>query len=329
MSTPETTIRPYHPQDNEAIHQVVLRSAEHDQVDPHSTLESVPTLEEFITSLETNRTDPSADVFVAVDDATKDIVGYGKVGWWEEEDGTFLYLHQGVIDPAHRGKGTGSQLVSQLQDRIRAIAAAHPADAPKMFGANASDTEADTLRLLDHHDYQQAFSSLEMEFVDPSKIEDLRMPEGFELRPVVADEEKRKVYDVNNRVYEGAPGAGATTEEGYKNFLGYNPDTSLWKVAWDGDNVAGFVLSNTKTIKGDEGDQKIRAEISQVAVAPEYRRRGLGQALMAENIRDLQKRDFDILRLHTDADGKMGGRQLYESLGFKALKESRRFRKPL
>lgn len=317
---PETSIRPYEPGDIEAIHGVVTKAAEHDGVDPISTLESVPTLEELVGSLETNHTDPKTDVFVAVDETTHSIVGYGKAGWWQEEDGTFLYLHHGTIDPAHKNKGLGGQLLSQLQSRIREIADSHSDDSPKMFGANATETEPQTLKMLGKNGYKQVWSSLEMEHTDSSAIEGVTMPEDFELKEVETDEDKRKVYEANARVYEGTWGAVPPSEEGYQDFIKEHPDTSLWKVAWDGDKVAGFVLSTVDETKG---------EISQVSVLPDYRRRGLGQALMAENIRALHGRGLDVIRLHTDADGKMGGRQLYDSLGFSALKESYRFRKPL
>jgi hypothetical protein len=54
-----THIRPYLPEDSQAIHDVALRAAEHDQVDPLSTLEAIPTLEELVGSLETNHTNPN------------------------------------------------------------------------------------------------------------------------------------------------------------------------------------------------------------------------------------------------------------------------------
>jgi mycothiol synthase len=316
----EASIRPYQPEDIDALHRITLNAAEHDGVDPHSTLESIPTLDELLVSLEANHADPASDVFVAVDETTKDIVGYGKVGWWQEEDGTFLYLHQGVVDPAHRHKGAGSQLLASLQERIREIAASHPGGSPKMLGTNASETEQDALKLIQDSGYEKVWSSLEMEFSDFSKVNDIEMPAGFELRPVESDEEKRKVYEANKRVYEGTWGAEPSSEEDYQEFLAENPDASLWKVAWDNDKVAGFVLSKVDEHKG---------EITQVSVLPEYRRRGLGQSLMAENIRHLHADGVDLVRLHTDSEGKLGGRQMYESLGFSPLKESYRFRKPL
>jgi mycothiol synthase len=315
-----TTIRPYSSDDIASIHRVATRAAEHDKVDPLSTLESIPTLEQLVESLDSNNADPNSDVFVAVDDKTKDIVGYGKIGWWQEEDGTFVYIHQGHVDPEHRGKGVGQELLQALQSRIREVASGHPDDKPKTFGANASESEEAALKLLKKDGYKKVWSQVEMEFTDFDSLDAIEQPEGFDFRPPETLEEKRKVYELNVRVYEGTQGALPATEEGFQEYLEDHADLSLWNIAWDGENVAGFVISRSDKDKG---------EVSEVATAPEYRRRGLGKWLMAENIKALHDRGNDIIRLHTNSEGEQGGRQLYESMGFSALKESHRLRKPL
>lgn len=316
----EASIRPYTPNEIQAVHQLVDVAARHDGVDPISTLESLPTLDEFAQSLEARNTNPETDIFVAVDETTKNIVGYGKVGWWQEEDGTFVYVHQGQVDPAHRGKGIGTKLLQTLQDRIKVIAKEHPDGAPKTFATNASETEEANLKLLEQQGYRKVWSQVEMEFTDFASIESIEKPEGFEFRSAVTLEEKRKVYEANVAAYSGRPGAIEASDEDFEEFLEDNPDTSLWKIAWDGDKVAGFVLSRVDTDKG---------EITEVVTIPDYRRRGLGKWLMAENLRDLHARGIEIIRLHTNAEGAQGGRQLYEGMGFAALKESHRLRKPL
>ena len=317
---PETTIRPYTPEDIPSMHNVAIRAAEHDSVDPLSTLESMPSLEQIVESLESNNTDPNSDVFVAVDEKTKDIVGYGKIGWWQEEDGTFVYIHQGQVDPKHRGHGVGQELLQTLQSRIREVANGHPEDKPKTFGANASESEEGALKLLEKDGYKKVWSQVEMEFTDFDDLNAVEQPEGFEFRAPTTVEERRKGYELNVRVYEGRPGAVPASEEGFQEFLEENADLSLWKVAWDGDNIAGFVLGRSDKDKG---------EVTEVATAPEYRHRCLGKWLMTENIKALHEQGNEIIRLHTNSDGAQGGRQLYDSMGFSALKESHRLRKPL
>ncbi|HTE58424.1 MAG TPA: GNAT family N-acetyltransferase [Verrucomicrobiae bacterium] len=322
-------IRPYQPDDAASMHRVAVRAALNDGVDSLSTLESIPSLEDLVNSLEANNSDTDADVFVAVDGETNEVVGYGKVSWWDEEDGTFLYLHQGRVDPAHRRQGVGGSLLETLQDRIKEIVAEHPIDAPKMLGANASESEKDTLALIDKNGYQKVWSSLEMEFTDFSKIDGITLPEGYELRPVESEEDKHKVYKANKEIYEGTWGNTPDSDEDYQDFLAQSPDSSLWRVAWHGNEVAGFVLSRVEARQSAAGSDTQVAEVTQVGVLPVFRRKGLAGALMAESLRSLHVRGMEIVRLHTDADGKMGGRQLYDNLGFSALKEHHRFRKPL
>lgn len=119
MNKPE--IRQYTREDINAVHSIALASAEADQVDPKSTLEYIPTFEELAESLGDGS---SHDVLVAVDD-TGNIVGYGQVKWWQEEDGTLIYVHSGSVDPSARRRGIGSQLVTSLQERIKELAATH------------------------------------------------------------------------------------------------------------------------------------------------------------------------------------------------------------
>jgi ribosomal protein S18 acetylase RimI-like enzyme len=89
-------------------------------------------------------------------------------------------------------------------------------------------------------------------------------------------------------------------------------------VLYDGDSVAGFVLSRLK---------QSGAEMMEVSVLPKFRRHGMGTYLMISNMLELRDRGVKMIRLHTGAEGKMGGRQLYEGLGFKPLKVHYRFRK--
>jgi ribosomal protein S18 acetylase RimI-like enzyme len=190
----------------------------------------------------------------------------------------------------------------------------------KVLGANASQTEAGASELLLADAYQKVWSQVEMEYTAMDKLSRLPHPEAFELRPIKSEKEKRQVYHANKRVYAGQFGNPQPSEEDYQEFIEDSSETSLWKVLWHDNDIAGFVLSRMRP----NG-----AEVMEVSVMPEFRRRGLGTYLMVESMLELRKRGVDEVRLHTGAEGKMGGRQLYESLGFKALKEHYRYRKPL
>ena len=81
---------------------------------------------------------------------------------------------------------------------------------------------------------------------------------------------------------------------------------SLWVVALDGDTVAGYVGS--QSVLGE-------SDMMNVAVAPEYRRRGIAQALILELIRRLSQQGNRSLMLEVRASNTPAI-TLYHKLGF-------------
>ena len=81
---------------------------------------------------------------------------------------------------------------------------------------------------------------------------------------------------------------------------------SLWVVALDGDTVAGYVGS--QSVLGE-------SDMMNVAVAPEYRRQGIAQALILELIRRLAQQGNHSLMLEVRASNAPAI-ALYEKLGF-------------
>lgn len=81
---------------------------------------------------------------------------------------------------------------------------------------------------------------------------------------------------------------------------------ALWLVALEGDVVAGYIGSQTVL---DESD------MMNVAVHPEYRRKGIGEALVTELFRRLTQRGSTKLSLEVRASNEPA-KALYEKLGF-------------
>ena len=85
-----------------------------------------------------------------------------------------------------------------------------------------------------------------------------------------------------------------------------NNPLSLWLVAVDGETVAGYV-----------GSQSVLgwADMMNIAVAPAYRRQGVGEKLILDLIRLLQEEKVTCLTLEVRASNEpaIG---LYEKLGF-------------
>lgn len=81
---------------------------------------------------------------------------------------------------------------------------------------------------------------------------------------------------------------------------------SLWLVALDGDRAVGYVGS--QTVLGE-------TDMMNVAVHPDYRRRGIGEELILALIDGLKARDSHSLTLEVRASNAPA-QALYEKLGF-------------
>lgn len=81
---------------------------------------------------------------------------------------------------------------------------------------------------------------------------------------------------------------------------------SLWLVALDGDRVAGYIGSQS-VLDG--------ADVMNVAVHPDYRRQGIGRALVERLVAELQKTVVTFLMLEVRASNEPA-LALYTQLGF-------------
>lgn len=122
------------------------KSKDHDRVDPLSTLESIPSKNDLVKTLDDNNCEPSKDILIV--EMNGEVIGYCKIGWWTESDGVWLYLHNGFLVPNWRGKGIGTAMLHWSQKRIGEIADNHQINGKGMFGSNATTTEIEKTKLL-------------------------------------------------------------------------------------------------------------------------------------------------------------------------------------
>ena len=84
-------------------------------------------------------------------------------------------------------------------------------------------------------------------------------------------------------------------------------DLALWMVALSGDMVVGYVGS--QTVCGE-------TDMMNVAVHPDYRRKGIGGILIEQLIMELKQRESSSLTLEVRSSNEPGI-ALYEKLGFR------------
>ena len=86
-------------------------------------------------------------------------------------------------------------------------------------------------------------------------------------------------------------------------------ELSLWVVAVDGDTVAGYVGS--QSVLGE-------TDMMNIAVAPDYRRQGIGKKLVTELVAQLKAKGNHSLMLEVRSSNEPA-KKLYENLGFSQI----------
>lgn len=320
---PEVVFRYFRgPEDFRAIVAVQEACRERDQVDVYSAREGIPTvasLENMYGKLEPE----SPDWLFAEVDGT--VVGYTHVQWWTETGPLEVYLHLGWVVPNWRGRGIGRTLLRWAEQRSQEIHAHRAPHHAATFAANCSSTQPDAQRLLHHAGYEAARLVSDMICLDLVHVPPMsNLPTGLTDRPIDS-EDARQVYDAYKDAWRGGVwGITPETDADYQAFLDDNVrtplfDPSLWQVAWDGEEVAGFVIA---VLDGGVG------KFPEVAVRKRWQRRGVGTTLMSRAMRLLREREASQLRIITNADNPVGAKTVYERLGFREVKQHGLYRKP-
>jgi ribosomal protein S18 acetylase RimI-like enzyme len=105
-------------------------------------------------------------------------------------------------------------------------------------------------------------------------------------------------------------------------------DTSLWRIAWDGGEVAGQVRAYINAEENEQFGRK-RGYTEHISVRRPWRRRGLARALIAASFPLLRERGMTEAALGVDTENVSGALRVYEACGFKPISRSTSYRRPL
>ncbi len=275
--------------------------------------------------------------FVFVETVDGRDAAYSRVWWDQEVDGPRRYLINLSVHPAFREPPDLERAVlAWAEARLRVIAAAHPADAPKVFQIWVPSSDRDTQRvaLLEAAGYQAVRWGYLMRRDLSEPIEARALPAGLEVRPV-KPEHYRAIWDALHEAFRDHWGYREATEEEYQGWL-TSPtfDSSLWQVAWApsasgrGDEVAGMVLNfiphDENAVLGVK-----RGWTDPISVRRPWRKLGLAKALLLRSLELLKKLGMTEAMLGVDVQNPNGALQLYESCGFRAYRRSTTYRKVL
>jgi ribosomal protein S18 acetylase RimI-like enzyme len=303
---------------------LVVYSAAHEA----DGLEEVTTLEQMRLNYATLvNCDPARDMVLAEVDG--EVVAYSRVFWRDLVDGGRSYECFGFVHPHWRHRGIGSAMLRHNEARLRQIAAEHPNIEPKWLASEGVDSDRANAALLTEAGYQPVRWFYDMVAPTLDGITAPPMPDGLEVRAVTRDQ-YRRIWDAEAEAFRDHWGEAEWAPEDWERFDADpdNADPSLWRVGWDGDEIAGVVIT---TVPAEENERhgRRRVYVAEVSVRRPWRRRGVARALLAGSLVASREAGFTSASLGVDTDSPTGATALYESLGFRPERTFTVYRKPL
>jgi ribosomal protein S18 acetylase RimI-like enzyme len=154
------------------------------------------------------------------------------------------------------------------------------------------------------------------------------MPPGLEVRPVEA-EHIRPIFEASNEAFRDHWGIRDQSEEEYRSQI-EDPDfdPKLWMVAWDGDQIAS-VIHNFIDKQENEEYQRKRGYTEGICTRRPWRKRGLARSLLVRSMQMFKAMGMTETALSVDAENLSGALRLYESVGYRKVKQQTVYRKAL
>jgi mycothiol synthase len=286
------------------------------------------TTDEQFASFYDTMTDSDAATDVAIAEIGGAMVGYGRASSRAEPDGTRIYEVIPFVDPGVAGQEVFRAMVGAIEERARAMAVAHPRGRRflESFGGDLAPERDAQLELMGFAPVRHYFVMVRPTVDD---LPDAPLPDGIEIRDV-QPEHLPAIWAADQEAFRDHWGFVPATAADYERFLTdpVTSDTSLWRIGWDGDQVAGQVRSY---INADENERlgRRRGYVEFISVRRPWRRRGLARALIAASIPLLRERGMTELALGVDTENTSGALRVYERCGFRAVSRSTTFRKPI
>jgi ribosomal protein S18 acetylase RimI-like enzyme len=132
-------------------------------------------------------------------------------------------------------------------------------------------------------------------------------PPGLEIRRFTRERDERAAWAAEQEAFaEHFRFSAQPLDEWLRLCFTESADPDLWFLAWNGDEVAGLVISYV---------EPYGAYVAELAVRRPWRRRGLGRLLLLTAFTALRERGCATATLGVDSGNESGALGLYEGLG--------------
>ena len=232
-------------------------------------------------------------------------IGYGHVRSREEGrrfEG-FGYTH-----PGERGNGIGTKLVRAMESRAR------EGSGPAVLGTVINHTNDGARGLLADHGFEEMRNYWQMRIDLGGGVPAPEWPDGVTVRTFRAGADEEAIHTLVQETFAESFGFVATPfEEWTHTMMGVESfDPRLWFVATSGEEIVGAALCP---------DYEDEGWVRQLAVRREWRRRGVGTALLRHAFAEFGLRGRTRTGLVVDSYNRTGARAVYEEVGMRVHRQ--------
>jgi GNAT superfamily N-acetyltransferase len=270
--------------------------------------------------------DPATDFILA--EVAGNAVGYGRCWWKNQVDGGIAYYFFAHLLPKWRDTGIRQAMVRHLKQRLRQIAANHPADRERTFVNWAGQYETHWTNLLLAEGHKIVRYGFDMVRPNLDDIPECPVPDGIEIRRGTLAE-WRQIWEGAREAFRDHWGMSEWSEENFASeskYPTFNPD--LWQIAWAGNEVAGGVLNFIDEDENEE-NKRLRGYTETIFVRRPWRKQGVAKALIARSFQVLKEAGMTEAALGVDGENPTGALHLYRKMGFVEIKRGITLHKPL
>lgn len=184
-----------------------------------------------------------------------------------------------------------------------------------------SSIDQESLRCYERAGFQEVRRNWRMEIELGGQHALPTWPEGVELRPFVPERDDRAIFEMIERAFEDHWGHTPEDFEEWRHWAIEQADfePSLYHIAWAGDQPIGAALCNAGPI----------GWVNSLAVAREWRGRGVGLALLQHAFGEFSRRDLRRAGLSVDSENLTGATRLYQRAGMRKTREYLKMNKAL
>ncbi|MDQ6662288.1 MAG: GNAT family N-acetyltransferase, partial [Chloroflexota bacterium] len=250
----------------------------------------------------------------------------GASGIWHREH--VIMMVPVNVHPDYVGMGVGTALLRKAEERARQLMVEAPEHARITMRSGTISTNQDAKQRLEREGFTLVRSiwkmETEMDEAPPVPI----WPEGIAVRTFVRGQDERTVFEADEEAFQDHWGHVETPFDAWEHWMikrkGFEP--SLWFLAYDGNEVAGFSLCRYE--QNNENSES-NGWVETLGVRRPWRHLGLGTALLYHSFGEFYRRGIRKVGLDVDSQNLTGAVRLYERVGMHAVRQYDSYEKEL